>query len=126
MAEKKNPISPMMQTWIQKTWQSVPQTATPNQPTKQPAQRKTFEAWTPLWKDAVNAVDSVVKPYWTEDIRLTSVSDAFKEALTPEIRPDRAFEETAGWWNYDYNRKVSQADNEQGHYNALQNTEVML
>jgi len=122
MAEKKNPISPMMQTWVQKTWQSVPQTATPTQPTKQPAQRKTFEAWNPLWKDAVNAVDSVVKPYWTEDIRLTSVSDAFKEALTPEIRPDRAFEETAGWWNFDYNRKVSQADNEQGHYNALQNT----
>lgn len=121
MANKKNPlINPMSQTWVQKTWQSVPQSTVPSQPAKQPAQQNTFQAWTPLWKDAMNAIDSVVKPYGSEDIRESSVSDLFK--ASPEIRPAKAFEETAWGWNYDLNRKVSQPENEQWTMNALQGT----
>lgn len=124
MAEKKNPISPMMQTWVQKTWQSTPQSTLQSTPSvnqnKTSSTPTAFKAWTPLWKDALNAVESVVKPYWQEDIKLSKVSDVIN--LSPEVKPEKAFEETAWGWNYDYNRKVSQADNEQGHYNALQNT----
>ena len=82
----------------------------------------------PLKKE-LGAVGQWLKTYWQamnelNPARMVSnlTTSAVKWLQTPEIRPDRTFEETAWWWNYDYNRKVSQADNEQGHYNALQNT----
>ena len=85
------------------------------------------------WKDKempikkeLRAVGQWLKTYWQimnelNPARMVSnlTTSAVKWLQTPEIRPERTFEETAGWWNYDYNRKVSQADNEQGHYNAL-------
>lgn len=68
----------------------------------------------PLWKRWVNLVDSIVKPYSPEDIR-----DDWKIDFWQEVRPNDAFEETAWGWNYWYDRAVSQADNQQWHYNAL-------
>lgn len=73
----------------------------------------------PLWKQAgkaiINAVDP--NPYKPEDFHDSPVI-----TNNEEIRPKDTFEETAWGWNYDYDRAVSQADNQQGHYNALNGT----
>lgn len=84
--------------------------------------RKTYETpkfdvnTDPLWKQAgkaiINAVDP--NPYKPEDFH-----DSPVVINNEEIRPQDTFEETAWGWNYNYDRAVSQADNQQWHYNAL-------
>lgn len=79
----------------------------------------------PLWK---RAWEWWVKPYiqasvdYAPSTLLTKgVTNVTKSALnaTPEVKPVDAVEETAWWWNYGLDRSVSQTDNQQWHYNAL-------
>lgn len=88
----------------------------------------TFKRWDPLWK-------TVGKPYLQASYELnpakllTEATTAATKAIinpSPELRPNDATEETLWGWNYWLDRAVSQADNEQGHYNALQNTWAMV
>ena len=50
--------------------------------------------------------------------------EEFKNMFTvsPEVRPQGTFEETAWGWNYGMDRAVSQTNNQQWQYNALQGT----
>ena len=50
--------------------------------------------------------------------------EEFKNMFTvsPEVRPQDTFEETAWGWNYGMDRAVSQTNNQQWQYNALQGT----
>lgn len=50
--------------------------------------------------------------------------EEFKNMFTvsPEVRPQNTFEETAWGWNYGMDRAVSQTNNQQWQYNALQGT----
>lgn len=87
------------------------------------------------WKDTempikkeLNAVGQWLKKYWqlnyelnpfTIVSRLTTKAVEWLKNPTPEIRPNKAIEETAWGWNYWLNRNINQTDNEQWHYNAL-------
>ena len=81
----------------------------------------------PLKKE-LGAVGQWIKTYWQINQQLnpanlvmkatTSAVNAFTSP-SPESKPNKAFEETAWWWNYQLDRKVSQQNNEQGQYNAL-------
>lgn len=51
-----------------------------------------------------------------------NVGKRFPTTNSGERRPENTFEETAWWWNYSMDRAVSQTDNQQGHYNALNET----
>lgn len=80
----------------------------------------------PLWKQALKSAKNVTDT-WDRNIEQTKAdikreweSWAVLEGLrSPEIKPVNAVEETAWGWNYWLDRAVSQADNQQGHYNAL-------
>lgn len=95
------------------------------------ANQSTFDPKTaPLWQQALNSAKKTVE-WWDKNIQQTK-SDLKKEReswailkwvrTNSEIKPEKAFEETAWGWNYDYNRKVSQPQNEQWSMNALQGT----
>ena len=80
----------------------------------------------PLWKQALKSAKNVTDT-WDRNIEQTKAdvkreweSWAVLEWLrSPEIKPVNAVEETAWGWNYWLDRAVSQADNQQWHYNAL-------
>lgn len=94
------------------------------------ADQKSFNPDTaPLWQQALYKAKQVTEG-WDKNIQQTKADvknewqswAVLKWLRSPEIRPERTFEETAWWWNYDYNRKVSQPENEQWTMNALQGT----
>ena len=94
------------------------------------AKQSTFNPDTaPLWQQALYKAKQVTEG-WDKNIQQTKADvknewqswAVLKWLRSPEVRPERAFEETAWWWNYDYNRKVSQPENEQWTMNALQGT----
>lgn len=71
----------------------------------------------PLWKQAIDVTKSDWKQAGKE---WNQMKDNL--TLTPEVKPVDAVEETAWGWNYWLDRAVSQADNQQWHYNALVGT----
>lgn len=76
----------------------------------------------PLWKDIINAIPSYTKEDVANASKTAKTPMWVFNDLTPEVRPENAVEETAWGWNYGLDRAVSQQDNQQWHYNALNGT----
>ena len=97
---------------------SVNKLATPDPNYASVRETKQPEQWNVdtrgLWQQFV---EDVIKPYSAEDIKLSPMP---KIEFGEEIRPQDTFEETAWGRNYNYDRAVSQANNQQGSLNALQ------
>lgn len=83
----------------------------------------------PLWKQSIRWVKNMFDKF---DEQIQSDKAKLKEELetwswidpniTTPYKPQDTFEQTAWGWNYEYDRAVSQQDNQQWHYNALNGT----
>ena len=105
------------------------QVANPNQyqSTKPTQYKSNYKQPTSLGQDIVSWAKKYVKVYndYSPARLLTNtVANATSSLInpTPEVKPVDAVEETAWGWNYGFDRAVSQADNQQWHYNALNGT----
>ena len=80
--------------------------------------------WKRAWKWWVRPYINASVDYAPSTLLIKGVTNLTKSALnaTPEVKPVDAVEETAWWWNYGLDRSVSQTDNQQWHYNALNGT----
>jgi len=123
-----NKSTPMVTPWVMQPNNKL--VADPNQyqSTKPAEYQSNYKNPTSLGQDVYGYVKNNLqntaldwKQAWQE---LKQTWKNMKDFFTPtkEIRPKDAFEETAWGWNYGFDRAVSQADNQQWHYNALQNT----
>ena len=76
----------------------------------------------PLWKDIVSWYKNLVtvsNQLSPQNLAMQASKAVVGWLTSPEVKPVNAVEETAWWWNYGLDRAVSQQDNQQWHYNAL-------
>ena len=116
------PINQQTNSTTTGTQNTIPTTTTTT-PTN--TQSSTFQKSDPLWKqwlrsmadvtaswdDTIKQTKAGLKEEWNRGVRDKDMLNAYK--------PENTFEQTAWGWNYWMDRAVSQANNEQWQYNAL-------